>query len=294
MIRLFSLGLVFTLCALAGSPLVAQSTRKVSGEYRYAVPDHVPMEKARHIAETQAKIEALAAVFGWNIMQADALSVKNTDGDSQVDFRSFSESDVKGEWLSDTREPQFSYSIDAHTGRQVVVCRVEGMAREITGPRTEFTAKLLRKVPDPDFESDRFGDGDTFYLYFTAPADGYLAVYLRDETGTVYCLLPYMRDTDGQVPVTGGREYLFFSIDKAPLAERSVVDEYVMTATHDDECNYLYIIFSPNPFTKTADRHAVEGLPRQLSYADFHRWLSRCRTRDARMAVDTKLVTIEK
>ena len=108
MIRLFSLGLVFTLCALAGSPLVAQSTRKVSGEYRYVVPDHVPMEKARHIAETQAKIEALAAVFGWNIMQADALSVKNTDGDSQVDFRSFSESDVKGEWLSDTREPQFS------------------------------------------------------------------------------------------------------------------------------------------------------------------------------------------
>lgn len=63
-------------------------------------------------------------------MQADALSVKNTDGDSQVDFRSFSESDVKGEWLSDTREPQFSYSIDVHTGRQVVVCRVEGMARE--------------------------------------------------------------------------------------------------------------------------------------------------------------------
>lgn len=182
---------------LSAQSVSAQRTCEVSGEYRYVVPEDVPLKKARRIAETQARVEAIAAEFGWFVVQSDAMQVQNRDNRSSVDFHSFSESEARGEWLSDRKEPQFTYSIDEHTGRQVVCCRVWGMAREISGAKIPFSAKVLRRLPDPAFESDLFTDGDSFYLYFTAPVDGYLAVYMRDESNTVYCLLPYMRDTDG-------------------------------------------------------------------------------------------------
>lgn len=279
---------------LSAQSVSAQRTCEVSGEYRYVVPEDVPLKKARRIAETQARVEAIAAEFGWFVVQSDAMQVQNRDSRSSVDFHSFSESEARGEWLSDRKEPQFTYSIDEHTGRQVVCCRVWGMAREVSGTKIPFSAKVLRRLPDPAFESDLFADGDSFYLYFTAPVDGYLAVYMRDESNTVYCLLPYMRDTDGRQPVSGGRDYLFFSADKAAPADRAFVDEYVMTAAQGDEYNALYIIFSPVPFTKSLDSHVVEGLPRQLSYADFQKWLAHCRLHDTGMAVDTRWVTIEK
>ena len=255
MIRFLFVIFAITVSGLSSRSLSAQCTCEVRGEYRYVVPEDVPLKKARRIAETQARVEAIAAEFGWFVVQSDTMQVQNRDSRSSVDFHSFSESEARGEWLSDRKEPQFTYSIDEHTGRQVVCCWVWGMAREITEAKIPFSAKILRRLPDPAFESDLFADGDSFYLYFSAPIDGYLAVY--------------MRDTDGCQPVSGGSDYLFFSADKAAPADRPFVDEYVMTAAEDNEYNALYIIFSPTPFTKSLDMHVVDGLPRQLSYADF-------------------------
>lgn len=159
--------------------------------------------------------------------------------------------------------------------------------------KVDFTAKILRKEADPAFESETFKNGDQFYLYFSSPTDGYLAVYMVDAEQTAYCLLPYMNDTDGQARIVGGREYIFFSIDKAERDERPVVDEYVMTTPRSVEHDNIYIIFSPNEFTKANDLYATDGLPRQLNFADFHKWLTRCRTRDAQMTMVQKVVTIK-
>ena len=264
----------------------AQKIQNVYGEYRYVVPDNVTMAEARRTAEKRARTEAIAEAFGTVITQSNSTVIKNDTGKSTVDFLSLNESDVKGEWLSNTRDTEFQFLVDEYTGQQVVICRVWGKAREIVAAKVDFTAKILRKEADPAFESETFKNGDQFYLYFSSPTDGYLAVYMVDAEQTAYCLLPYMNDTDG-------REYIFFSIDKAERDERPVVDEYVMTTPRSVEHDNIYIIFSPNEFTKANDLYATDGLPRQLNFADFHKWLTRCRTRDAQMTMVQKVVTIK-
>lgn len=271
----------------------AQKIQNVYGEYRYVVPDNVTMAEARRTAEKRARTEAIAEAFGTVITQSNSTVIKNDTGKSTVDFLSLNESDVKGEWLSNTRDTEFQFLVDEYTGQQVVICRVWGKAREIVAAKVDFTAKILRKEADPAFESETFKNGDQFYLYFSSPTDGYLAVYMVDAEQTAYCLLPYMNDTDGQARIVGGREYIFFSIDKAERDERPVVDEYVMTTPRSVEHDNIYIIFSPNEFTKANDLYATDGLPRQLNFADFHKWLTRCRTRDAQMTMVQKVVTIK-
>lgn len=271
----------------------AQKIQNVYGEYRYVVPDNVTMAEARRTAEKRARTEAIAEAFGTVITQSNSTVIKNDTGKSTVDFLSLNESDVKGEWLSNTRDTEFQFLVDEYTGQQVVTCRVWGKAREIVAAKVDFTAKILRKEADPAFESETFKNGDQFYLYFSSPTDGYLAVYMVDAEQTAYCLLPYMNDTDGQARIVGGREYIFFSIDKAERDERPVVDEYVMTTPRSVEHDNIYIIFSPNEFTKANDLYATDGLPRQLNFADFHKWLTRCRTRDAQMTMVQKIVTIK-
>jgi len=61
----------------------------------------------------------------------------------------------------------------------------------------------------------------------------------------------------------------------------------------------LYVIFSPNDFTKPFDNEGGknfrnESLPRELSYEDFQKWLSNNQTRDPEMLVSTSVITIRK
>ena len=65
------------------------------------------------------------------------------------------------------------------------------------------------------------------------------------------------------------------------------------------EHNVLYVIFSPNTFTKAIDQQSGtnwrdEQLPRQLSYEDFMKWLARNQTRDENMVVRREVITIRK
>ena len=57
-----------------------------------------------------------------------------------------------------------------------------------------------------------------------------------------------------------------------------------MTCEKAAETNYIYVISSPNPFIKAID-NAVAGLPRELKYEDFQKWLTKNRTADKYMQV---------
>ena len=59
------------------------------------------------------------------------------------------------------------------------------------------------------------------------------------------------------------------------------------------EYNQLYIIFSPNPLTKTIDRSTTELMPRETTVENFRKWLARCRRNDLDMAVEVKNIVIK-
>jgi hypothetical protein len=106
-----------------------------------------------------------------------------------------------------------------------------------------------------------------------------------------------MNEPSGKVKIKSGKEQVFFSQKQVGRSEAALVDEYTMTCEKSVEQNYIYVIFSPNEFTKANDRKAEEGelvLPRELSFEEFQKWLAKNRTKDKNMKVVEKGVTINK
>lgn len=283
--------LVITL-TLFSLTVLAQKTKTVEGEYTYHAPENVTLEQARRTALERAKIQALADEFGTIVSQTELSRVENVNGKSDVNFLSLGGTEVKGEWIETIGEP--IYNIRYEGNMLVISCSVKGKAREIVSAQIDFTAKVLRNGTEEKFESAEFRNGDDLYLLFQSPVKGYLAVYLVDADAQAFCLLPYRNQTEGIYPIKANQRYVFFNERLAPPSERPQVDEYVMTTERSSEYNQICVIFSPNQFVKAVDGNADEGLPRQLSSDDFHKWLSKCRKQDKDMNIKTITTTIEK
>lgn len=273
-------------------PVFAQKVKSVEGEYTYYAPENVTLEEAKRTALNRAKIQALADAFGTIVSQYNATRVENRNGRSDIDFSSIGGSEVKGEWIETTGEPNYDISYE---GRMLVITvHVKGKAREIVSASIDFQAHILRNGTEDKFESDQFRSGDELYLSFQSPVSGYLAVYLVDAENQVYCLLPYRNQTDGIYPITANRRYLFFSVKEAPRQEQAFVDEYIMTCERASEHNQIYVIFSPNQFVKATDKESDNRLPRELSFENFQKWLVKCRKQDQEMNLKINPIAIEK
>lgn len=270
----------------------AQKVKNVCGEYTFYAPENISLAEAKRIALERAKLQALADEFGTVISQVSTSVVKDENGKADSRFFSLSGTEVKGEWMEDKGEPQYTYDTDKENGTLVVTCSICGKAREIISAQTEFMAKVLRNGTEEKNESELFRSGDDMFLMFQSPIDGFLAVYLIDETPAAYCLLPYRKDGDGQQPVKHGEKYLFFS-PKHATEHPDMTDEYTLTCNKEEEHNQIYIIFSPRPFTKALDNQIKETIPRELDYEAFTKWLGNCRKRDNQMGVMIKNISIK-
>ncbi len=269
----------------------AQELKTVEASYTYYAPDNVTLEQAKRTALERAQIEALANTFGTNISQYNSTRVSNQNGNSDVDFLSISSSDIKGEWIETIGEP--IYNIYYEQQMLVVSCTVRGKAREIVSAGVDLKVKILRNGTDDKFESSEFRNGDDMYLSFQSPVDGYVAIYLIDEGGNAFCLLPYRNQSDGIYKVKAGTRYVFFSETMAPTSEQSIVDEYNLTCEKAQETNHIYILFSSEKFIKAFDEDNGENLPRELSSESFQKWYSKQKVINKNLVSINKLLTIK-
>lgn len=283
---------LFLLLMLFALPAFAQKLKTVEGEYVYHAPENVSLEEAKRTALDRAKIQALANEFGTIVSQSTSTNIQNTNGKSNVDFFSVGGSEVKGEWIEDISEPK--YSITYEEGMLVVEVFIKGKAREIVSAKIDLRARILRNGTEDKFASDEFHDGDELYLSFLSPVSGYLAVYLADEEKNAYCLLPYRNQTDGIYQVKANKRYLFFNAKETDGIDNDIVDEYVMTCSKSSERNLIYLIFSPNPFTKATDDNNDECLPRELDTNSFRKWMIKQRKHDEKMNTLIFPITIKK
>ena len=268
----------------------SQKTQKVTASYTYYAPENVTLEEAKRTALDRAKTSAIADAFGTLVTQSNSTIMTNQNGQTDSRFLSLGGSEVKGEWIETTREPEYNISYEGDM--LIVSVTVSGRIREITSAGIDIIAKVLRNGTEEKFESNEFKNGDDMYLYFKSPVDGYLVVYLLDETTQeVYCLLPYKASGEGAYRIEHDKPYVLFSA-KHEQTNPNIVDEYTLTCSRDVEYNDLYVIFSPDVFVKANSSDSEELLPKQLPNEAFQKWLIKHRKKDEQISILNKQVKI--
>lgn len=275
---------------------LAGDIKHISITYEYISdnPDESP-EQAEQTALHLAKQKALEEHFGLDVVGITSTMQRNRQEGQQVtsssDAISIRETLVRGEWIETTSQKVLEKY--HQKGFWYVKVYVAGRARNHSTEKPEIKYAFINNVHDRQ-NRDQYYDGDDLLLRFSSPINGALCVYLVDAEQNAYCLLPYQSNTMGYQSVEGNKEYLFFSETTDPSA-----DEYTLNTMQSSEQNALYVIFSPNNFTKAVDQQAGknwrdEQLPRFLSYEDLMKWLAKNQTRNEKMVVRRDVITIRK
>ena len=252
-------------------------------------------DQAEQNAILCAQKKALEDNFGLDVVGMTSMlqseRVENGDIDYSESFLKWSEASVRGEWIETIEEKVISK--DYKDGYWHVRVYLEGRARNHSTDKPQIQYAFINNAHDRQGRKEYY-DGDDIFLRFSSPVSGALCVYLVDAEQNAYCLLPYQSSITGYQLVEANQDYLFFSEQDDPMA-----DEYTLNTSYGTEHNALYVVFSPRIFTKAADRQAGknwrdEQLPRQLSYEDFMKWLSKNQTRDENMVVRREVISIRK
>lgn len=270
--------------------LAAQKVASVSGKYTLILGDNenTTIREARLTALEMAKAEAIKEKFGSMVASDQIWSEMAVNERESSIFMTETQTSVRGEWLGDEREPKVTIETD---GENIMfTAQVWGKAREIIRGTTDIKWQVMKGQPGSRAETASFKSGERIYVNFTSPIDGYAALYLVSDDGSTSCLLPYPKDPTGQFKVKHGTTYTFF--DKETDSDRWV-KYYKLNTDKLQEYNLLYLIFSPNPFTKCADYRTNANTPNQLNQKDFAKWLLNMQRADKDMVVARKWLQIQ-
>ena len=271
----------------------AQKEQTVEGEYQYwASPSMAPVE-AKANAIKHAQIEAMAERFGRIVTSNSYMGMDKVDGEEHTMFSSIGESEVKGEWLRDLEPPKIvRYDQQIEDMSAWITVHVKGVAREIVSAPVRFESKILCNGTEDRFERTDFIAGDKFYMSFRSPESGYLAVYMIDDEGKAYRLLPYSNSGDASFRVEHDRRYTLFTKEDGG-------DGFHATCQQPIEFNHIYTIFSPTKFTRPLDKgvsKADDGtlLPPELSLEDFQKWFVGIRKYNKELSVNRTTIKVKK
>lgn len=279
--------------------LAAGDIERVQATYEYTSdnPNETPAQ-VEATAFERAKFKALEDKFGLDVANITSTFISNQQSSinnqqsSINNVLSLGGTSVRGEWIETLKE-QVLEPAAFKDGFWRIKVHVEGRARNNTAEKTDIRYTFVRNVQDID-PPVSFRDGNDIFLRFSSPAAGSLCVYLVDEEQNAFCLLPYPHQQTGCQTVEANKDYIFFS----EKYERGA-QEYTVNCERSAEQNALYVIFSPNTFSKANDRQAGtnwrdEQMPRQLSHEAFLKWLARNQTKDPQMVVRREIISIRK
>lgn len=255
--------------------------------YTYIIPSDESIDEAEISALKHAQYQMIADHFGTVVGASTSLYIS----DSSVRSTTYGETDVKGEWIETIGTPQFRKIVA--DDEFVIEVTVSGKIREIISNPTDFSCMLL-KSPSDGYETLSFRSGEYMYMSFQTPVDGYLAVYITDGE-SVQCLYPYMGLSSDYMMVGADVRHILFSRRHPGSLDPLKVKQVPLTCGFKDvEHDRVYVIFSPNRFTKAIDSNEGNQSYRMLDYESFHSWLSKIRRYDKDMNIRPIDITISK
>lgn len=259
----------------------AQEIVSVQGEAQVRMENNQTKEQAYEKAEEQAIINAIDNSFGTYAEQNTDVVVIN----GSINYNIIGTTLVKGEWIR-TKQKRFSEEIqktESGSGKENTIwvkCTIKGEARKIISKAK--LESLALKCTDINCASEKFEDGQSLYVYFKSPVNGYLSVFI-DEGDITRRLFPYVsQGNESGVKVEGDKDYILFTNQKRLNAFDAVVDKIELSTVKTIEFNTLYVVFSQEPYIKPILSNPIEAdngyiLPKSLSSSVFQEWLADCR-----------------
>lgn len=257
--------------------IFAQKIKTVEGRYEYYLPRHMSRAQGEQTALERAMIEAIADEFGTYVSQQTQLNLSSSKEGENTEFYSYGSTMVKGEWVETLAEPVFGIFLTPEN-EIVITCEVKGKAREKRRVVDDFDMAVLNGGTTDEYRSSTFIDGENVYLAFTSPVNGFVAVYLEDDSKTFARMLPFNGEGNKARKVDGNKRYVFFTRNEG-LEQR-----YRLQTNRASERNMIHVLFSPNPFVLPSD-HTGEGENAldELSGEKFRIWLEKSRSLDPEM-----------
>lgn len=255
----------------------------VEGSCTFVMPHYMSEAEGRETAVRKARLQALADEFGTVISQEVWTDVRNDNSNSSIAFWQSGASLVKGEWLSDVKDPEFVKSIGPE-GETILSVKVKGKARALKSLPLDL--KAFVSLPGAGLPQDRFLNDSRFTLNFKSPENGFIAVYLGDEEGDVCRLLPFSQESVSSFHVNAMQDYEFFT------SQKGVEEQYRLLTQKPRERNMIYVVYARNDFSRPFDRYNPDRNLRILKRADFLDWVARLRSADTSVQIQTIPVEI--
>lgn len=277
--------IITILCCLSITLCVyCQRTAIVCGEVDYVVPETQTLVEAKRSAITQARLKAIADEFGTIVSQTNTTAMHNADGKSSTSFNSYSENEVRGLWLSDTKEPEVT--VKYRNEMMVIHAEVCGKVREQKHSSVEMQVKALNRGE----ESTVFRNNDRFSVSFKSAVKGYVAIFLReDDNEIVNVMMPYDNSNGHAREVKSNKEYVFLCTQDP---EYPYAEETILTAQKSIENNTLIVVFSQKDF-HVALSNKGEYVP-QVDNDKFQKWIHSLRVFDLTSQIQEIVLTIKK
>lgn len=274
---------IFALMSL-GIAVYAQRIVNACGEVHYVVPETQTLSEAKQTAITQARLKAIADEFGTTVSQTSTTAMHTKDGKTNSSFNSYSENEVRGIWISDTKEPEVS--VNYRNDMMVIHAEVCGKVREQKQSAVELQVTPLNK----GVESTLFKNNDRFSLSFKSAVSGYVAVFIRDDDNEIVnVMMPYDNGDGNAREVKSNKEYLFLCT-KDP--EYPYDEETILTTSKSVENNTLIVVFSQKRFHISLSNKG-EFVP-EVENSKFLKWIHGLRVYDTTMQMEEFVLTIQK
>ena len=273
-----------------------QQKKTVCGETRYVVPETQSLSEAKRTAIKQARIQALADEFGTVVTQTNTTAIHSVNGTTNSTFNSFSENDVRGVWVEDTKEPEIKILTDNEM--MVIHAKVCGKARELKSNQVELLIETLsygyydgnENPMRKGYVTTQFNNGDFFGVRFKAPIKGYVAIFIRDDnTEKVITQLPYVGGDGYAREIKANQSYVFLTNEDPSFPYKTTT---ILTTDRKIENNTLIVVFSKNPFHLSLSNQG-EWFP-EIELPKFQKWIHSLLMHDETLQVQEIVLTIKK
>lgn len=282
----------FVFFIVLGFCTVASAQNKLvsgCGEFSFVQPDNITRDEAKKYAIAKAKDDAFIGVFGENLSSSQVIRTEDKNGSTKSSFNEYTELTKDYEWMEDTKDPILTYKIDPETGQTLITAKVCGKFRKL-GAQTDITAQVLCN----GIEREIFHSGDTVSVKFKAAEDGYLSIFSLEESGFVYCWLPYQHE--GGKPRQIKRNKIYSLVCQAdPLFPIPQVQGPIILVTdQSSEELFVWIVFSTNEYALPTMEYDSENEIYFIKKDDFERWYYKSRNKDPNLQKMSKPILIKK